>query len=150
MRYVLPKALLCSIVAIACGCADRASMMPNPDVNLRKDRTVFAAEAVKCHPFKSDAPRGGEAVARAEVDYAIDKVEIINLSDAEWDNVEVWANEKYVVIVPVMQPKVLKKLDFEMLFDDQGQSFPTKKTMIEKIEIYRDGKMYDVKVRPAD
>ncbi len=125
-------------------------MMPNPDENLRKSRTVFAAEAVKCHPFKSDAPRGGEAVARAEVDYMVDKVEIINLSDDEWDNVQVWVNENYVVVVPVMESKKLKKLDFEMLFDDHGQSFPTKKTMIDKIEIYRDGKLYAVKVRPAD
>ena len=49
------------------GCAGRPALLPNPDPALDKPSTVFAADAVKRFPYKSDAPRGGEAVARAQV-----------------------------------------------------------------------------------
>jgi len=146
MRYLL----ISCVVGIVCGCAGRASIMPNPDKSLRKTSAEFAADAAKRHPYKIDAPRGGEAVARAEVDYTVKKVDIVNLSDDQWDNVEVWINGNYVVFVPTMESKKIKKLDFQMMFDDQGQSFPTSHLTVSKIEILRDGKMYDVKVRPAD
>ena len=55
--------LACVAVAIlAASCAGRASMIPNDDPALQKTAVEFAADAAKRHPFKADAPRGGEAV----------------------------------------------------------------------------------------
>jgi hypothetical protein len=151
MRYSM--LILASL--IACGCSsltDKPSMFPNPDKNLRKTNAEFAADAAKRHPYKADAPRGGEAPARAEFDYTSDKFNVINLSSDEWDDVEMWVNQNYVVLIPKMEPNVIKKIDFEMLFDDNGKHFPTdnKKTHVEKVELYRGGKMYDVRAKPVD
>ena len=123
-------------IMLACGCAGRPSMLPNSDPNLRKTSAQFAADAAKRHPYKADAPRGGEAVARAEVDYTADFVNIVNLSDEEMDDVELWINQNYVVFIPKMEPKLLKKINFTMLYDDTGATFPTdnRKVMIEKAE----------------
>ena len=44
----------------------------------------------------------------------------------------------------------LETIAFQMLFDDQGNSFPTHKAMVNKLEIYRGGKMYDVTTKLGD
>jgi hypothetical protein len=150
------KLLLPLIVVISCcvigGCADKPTILPNGDKNLRKTNAQFAADAAKRHPYKSDAPRGGEAAARAEVDYTTHELSIVNLSKETWNNVEVWVNQNYVVFLPSMPPNDLKKISFGMMFDDKGTSLPAGnlKTLINKVEILRDGKMYDVKVKLGD
>src|SRR5437764_432304 len=60
----------------ATGCAGRPSILPNGDPALRKTSTQFAADAAKRHPYKATAPRGGEAVARAEADYMFKHVNL--------------------------------------------------------------------------
>lgn len=147
--------MACVAVAfVAASCAGRASVIPNDDKSLQKTAVEFAADAAKRHPFKSDAPRGGEAVARAEVRYGWDVLRIVNLSDEPWTNVEVWVNENYVVMVPAMKKGDLKSLNFQMLYDANGHWFPTDnvkpENQIRKLNIYRDGKMYDVKLQLAD
>ena len=140
------------------GCAGRAELWPNADNRLRKTATEFAADAAKRHPYKVDAERGGQALARAEVGYIIDRVDIINLSDTEWTNVEVWINGTHVIFLPAMEAKTIKKLPFQAIYNDQGQSFPTSNgaflkrepVMITKVELYRDGKLFDVPVTAAE
>ena len=137
--------------SLLAGCAGRPSLIPNSDKNLRRTSAQFAADAAKRHPYKSNAPRGGEAVARAEVGYMLKQITVVNLSSEPWNDVELWVNQKYVVFVPVMQPNQLKTLNFQMMFDDQGNYFTTdNKQMVNKVEIYRDGKMYDVKAKLGD
>ena len=138
-------------VLILAGCAGRPSLLPNADKNLRKTSSQFAADAAKRHPYKANAPRGGEAAARGEVGYMLKQITLANLSQDIWNDVEVWVNQKYVVFLPVMEPSKLKTINFQMLFDEQGNYFTTdNKQMVDKVEIYRDGKMYDVKVKLGD
>jgi len=137
------------------GCAGRPSLLPNSDPNLRRTSTEFAVDASKRFPFKADAPGGGKADARAQVAYMMKRVEIVNLSAEDWTNVEVWINRQYVVFVPQMQSKQLKQLPFQMFYDADGHYFPTensqeKNTMVKTLNIYRDGKMYDVPLQLAD
>lgn len=144
-------AVLGVAVAVA-GCAGRPSLLPNPDKELRKTSVQFAADAAK-RQYPATAPRGGDAQAQASVDYGIgDKIEAVNLSDETWTNVEVWVNEKYVVVVPNWAPRQLKVLHFQMLFDRDGGSFPVdnKNIRIDKIEVVRDGKVYNVPKKLAD
>ena len=142
---------LLAVVAMLVGCAGRPSLIPNADKNLRRTSAQFAADAAKRHPYKSSAPRGGEAVARAEVGYMLKQITLVNLSAEAWNDVELWVNQKYVVFVPVMEPNQLKTLNFQMMYDDQGSYFTTdNKQMVNKVEIYRDGKMYDVKAKLGD
>lgn len=146
------KMLLIVGCVLMVGCAGRPSMLPNSDPSLRKTSAQFAADAAKRHPYKADAPRGGEAVARAEVDYTADFVNVINLSGEEMTDVELWINQNYVVFIPKMEPKQLKKINFTMLYDDTGTTFPTnnRTLMIEKAELYRGGKMYELKMKLID
>lgn len=147
-------AVVCLLVggALVIGCSGRPSVLPNPDPQFRKTSAQLAADAAKRQPYKSEVPRGGEAVARAQVGYVLDRLEVSNLSSEDWSNVEIWVNEKYVVGVPTLKHKQLAQINFQMLYDQNGNYFPTnnKKVRIDKVEIYRDGKMYDVPLQLAD
>jgi hypothetical protein len=133
------------------GCAGRPSILPNADKGLRKTSAQFAADAAK-RQYKADAPRGGQIPGRAQVGYMLDRVEVVNLSDSDWADVEVWVNKKYVVHVPMMEKGKLKTLPFQMIFDEAGNNFPTdnSKHRVELVEIYKDGKTYDVTTKLAD
>ena len=147
-NLILSSIALCTLV----GCSGRAELFPNSDTMLRKPSTAFAADAAKRFPYKIDAPRAGMAQARAQVGYALDVLEITNLSGEDMANVELWVNQEYCVFLPRMQKNKLKKLTFQMLFNEDGLSFPTdnKLRRINKLEMYFDGKMYDVKLQLAD
>src|SRR6476469_10291137 len=148
MHYSLLSLALVSAALVMTGCAGRASLIPNKDEALRKTSTQFAADAAK-RSYKADAPQGGEAPARAEVDYTLQEMRIGNLSPDDWNDVEVWVNQKYVVYLPSL-PKQNKgagyrHLNFQMFYDNQGGYFPVNvfksKERIEKVEVYRDGKI---------
>ena len=156
MRIFRSKLGLAAAVALV-GCAGRPALIPNKDSSLRKTSTEFAADAAK-RTYEADAPRGGEAAARAETDYTLKEIRLANLSPEDWSNVEVWVNQKYVVSLASLphQDKSAgyRHLNFQMLYDNQGQYFPVSflnsKVRVEKVEIFRDGKMFDVPVKLAD
>jgi hypothetical protein len=138
-------------LAIA-GCAGRPEIFPNSDKSLRLTSAQFAADAAKRHPYKADAPKGGTIEGRAQVGYMADVLEVYNASNEDWNDVEIWVNKKYVVYVPKIEKGTLKHFTFQMIFDDNGQSFPTdnSKIRIDTLEIYKDGKMYDMTTQLAD
>jgi hypothetical protein len=140
------------LIAALIGCKGRTEVFPNRDPDLRRTPAQFAADAARRFPYKADAPRGGEAQARAQVAYWLDMIEIVNLSEETWADVEIWVNGTWVCHVPTMAPNDLKRINFRMLFDENGSSFPidNRNTLVKKIEIYRDGKMYDVRTQQAD
>jgi hypothetical protein len=144
--------LLIAVTGLFAGCAGRPSIMPNSDKALRKTSAQFAADAARRHPYKADAPRGGEVAGRAQVGYVSDKLEVVNLSDHDWTDVEIWVNQNYVVYIPSIPQGKLKVFPFQMMFDANGSSFPTNnsKTRINKVELYMDGKMFDVTTKLAD
>jgi hypothetical protein len=134
------------------GCAGRTELIPNSDPALRRTPPEFAADAAKRHPYKADAPRGGEAAARAQIAITADRIEVANLSDQDWTDVELWVNQDYVVFIPVMQAGKLKSVPYQALYNGYGQSLPTdnRKVPINKVELYHDGKMYNVGLQLAD
>jgi len=146
---VLVAALATLLIA---GCAGRPTLIPPSDKELRKTSTQFAADAARRHPYKAEAPRGGEAIARAQVGYTLDRIDVENLSDDAWNDVEIWVNQNYVCHLNSMPPKKLVTINFQMLYDDKGNYFPTdnKKVLVNKVEMYRDGKMYEIPVRLGD
>lgn len=148
LRLSLCASLLLGVV----GCAGRPSLIPNPSKELRKTAAQFAADAAKRHPYKDQAPRGGQAIARAQVGYVFDQVDVVNLSDTDWHDVEVWVNKKYVCYVPTMKRDDLKVIKFTMLYDADGLNFPTDNRVyrIDTVELLMDGKMYDVTTKLAD
>ena len=152
MRYPLIFAAGAAIAVAVGGCSGRPALIPNPDPNLRKASAQFAADAAVRHPYKSDVPRGGEAIARSQVGYALDRLDLVNLSQEPWKDVEIWVNQRYVVHLPKVEPNTLKIINFQMLYDEKGNYFPTdnKKVLVDKVEMYKDGKMFDVPVRLAD
>jgi hypothetical protein len=129
-----------------CSTDGAPTLFPNPDANLHKNSAEFAADAAKRN-YESDAPHAGNAEARAQYELTQRRVDLVNLSQDDWSNVEVWVNQKYVVFIPAMQKDVDKKLDFEMFYDRDGHHFDTQggKNPLQSIEICMDGKVYSVK-----
>ncbi len=138
------------------GCAGRPALFPNSDKSLNKTSTQFAADAAKRFPFKSDLPRSGEAVGRAQVGYMVDQLEIANLSDEDWNNIEIWVNERYVVGIPHIDKnnQRVKTINFQMLYNSDGNYFPTDNSVparqIQTVELVRDGKIYTIPLQLAD
>lgn len=141
-------------LALLAGCAGRAQVLPNSDPALRKTAAQFAADSAKRFPYKADAPKGGEARGRCQVGYALDVVEIANQSDEDWNDVELWINDSYVVFLPVLKARAEKvtRIPFQAIYNDEGESFPTdnSKVLVNKVEVYYGGKMYTVPKQQAD
>src|SRR2546422_8577589 len=91
------------VVALLAGCAGRSQLIPNSEPALRKTSAQFAADAAKRFPYKSDSPKGGDAKGRCQVGYTLNVLEITNLSDEDWNDVELWVNRAYVVHLPVLK-----------------------------------------------
>jgi hypothetical protein len=139
-------------VGVVAGCSGRTSLFPNSDKNLRKTPAEFAADAAK-RTYPASAPRGGDAQAQAAIDHGVlNRIDVSNLSDETWNNVELWVNEKYVVVIPEWPGKRLEQINFQMLFDRDGKAFPidNKNIRANKVEIFRNGKLYNVPSRLAD
>jgi hypothetical protein len=144
--------LVLLVASAIVGCAGRPSLFPNNDPALRKTSAQFAADAARRQPFKTDLPSGGKAPARAEVDYMLNQIEVANLSQQDWQDVELWVNRKYVVFLPKMEPQKLKNLPFAMIYDAGGNSIPAShlKEKVTKLEAVMNGKLYDIPVKLAD
>jgi hypothetical protein len=138
------------------GCAGRPSLIPNSDPSLNKTSAQFASDAAKRHPFNAALPNGGTAKGRAQVGYGRDTIEIVNLGTEDWQNVELWANRKYVVFVPRIRAGAdrVTTVNFQMMFDEKGKYFPldnaTPERMVRQLEIVRDGSIYTVPFAQAD
>ena len=150
---ILAGALVVAFAAtLLAGCQGRPTLFPNPDPTLRKTSTQLAADSARRFPYKAEAPHAVESGARAQVAYSLNRLEVVNFSDEDWSDVEVWVNRKYVCHVPRMESRKLKEVHFPMLYDETGAYFPfdNKQTRVETVEIFRDGTMYAVTVKPAD
>lgn len=151
-RLLTAAALLAALAAVALtgGCSGQVSMLPNSNKELRKTPAQFAADAAQRHPFPAELPEAGEAEARAQVDYQFDTVELVNLSGEDWTDVDVWVDRTHVVHVPTLRGggKRTTTLHFQMMFDAQGNHYPTKNSsaerQIRRLELVRDGKVYHV------
>lgn len=134
------------------GCSGRPTLLPSDDPTLQKTSTEFAVDAAKRFPYKADAPRGGDAHGRAEIGYELNRIELANLSDHDWTDVEVWINQGYVLHLTLLKKGEDRTLPLQMFFDDSGHYYPTSggNRIIKKIELYAGGKMYDVAVQTAD
>lgn len=145
--------LLCIALALlagAMGCQNQVSLIPNSDPALRKSRTDFARDGINRHPYHADAPRGGKIQGGAATNYEANTLQIANFTAEDWKDVEIWVNGQWVVFVPVIpgNAQTARTLNFEMMYDRMGRHFPLdnkdRDTMVQKVEIYRDGTMYEL------
>jgi hypothetical protein len=143
--------LVVGLMVVGCS-SGRPTLIPNADPELRKSSAEFAAEAAKRFPYPADAEKGGRAMARAQVGYALDLLEVVNQSKEEWNDVTVWVNRSYNVHLKKMSPQQLKRLPFQMIYNDKGQYFPldNRKSLIQQVELFQNGKLYEVPLQLAD
>jgi hypothetical protein len=141
------------VVLAGAGCTTRPPFFPNPDPSMHKTAAQFAADAAHRH-YESDAPKAGFADGRVEVDYGIHELKIANSSSQDWDNVEIWLNQKYVVFVPRVPANAASAelIIFQNIYDQDGDYFPldSSQTPINSIEMFKDGKMYTLNMQLAD
>jgi hypothetical protein len=155
MKINMVKAGMVAVgLIVAGGCMDRPTIFDNPDPNLRLSTSELRGDALDRFPYKAEAPKEREIKARAQVGYMYNRLEVVNFSESNWENVEVWVNRKYVCHVPKMESRKLKEIHFPMLFDEKGKSFPMNsnkgKELVRSVEVYRDGKMYQLAVEAVD
>ena len=139
------------VVVVAIGCDQSPGVFPQTDKALNRPGASFAAQAAGLE-YPAQSERGGVADGRAQVGYALDVLQVANLSGADWADVQVWVNRQYVVIVPMIEAGSLRTLPFGVLYDGQGRRFPkdNRDVQIERVELLMGGKLYDVALRLAD
>jgi hypothetical protein len=137
---------LAMILPVA-GCTGDGSptLIPNADPALRRTSTELAADSAK-RSYPANAPKEQKAIARADYNLMDRKFDLANTSDSDWKNVEVWINQEYVLSVPIFTRNSAETLNFELFYDQYGHHFQTYsgKNPVQSLQIYHDGKMYDV------
>jgi hypothetical protein len=133
------------------GCEGAVSLIPDADPTLRKPPAMFSADAAK-RQYEATAPLTPDAQARAQYALILRQIDLANISDQDWTNVEVWINGKYVVHCDKFEKKSDKTLYFTMFYDQSGHHFDTNggQNPIKTLQVYRDGKMYNVTAHVAD
>lgn len=140
------RTLLALLVALVVGCTQRPPFMENADPALRKSSAQFAADSAK-RRYQADAPRAGEATGRVEVDYGLHRINIVNSSPDDWNDVEIWVNQKYVVFVPRIRGKAAEAeiINFQSFYDQDGNYFPILNSQeVATVEMLKDGKMHSL------
>lgn len=142
-RLALASAALAALSAA--GCTDRPTLIPNSDPALNKTGSEIATEAVKRFPYPANLARADKPLpVRAELGYVLNEISLVNFGDADWKDIEVWVNGRYVVPLTSLESKKVKKIPFEVLYNGTGQHFPRDNTRIEKLELRMNDVMYDV------
>jgi hypothetical protein len=121
------------------------TLLPNADPALRRTSTELAADSAK-RAYPATAPKDTKAIARADYNLMSRKINLANLSDSDWKNVEVWINQEYVLNVPMFPKNSGESLNFELFYDQYGHHFQTYngKNPVQSVQIYNGGKLYDV------
>lgn len=134
------------LIALAAGCGPDRQPIRNPDPALRKTITQFAADAATRFPYPAEAERAATFDARAWVGYALNRIEVVNLTAETWQDVDLWVNRAYVIRVPAMEPNMLKVLPFGVIFDAQGNAFPSdnRAVKVESIELLVNGRLLEL------
>jgi hypothetical protein len=150
--------IACFLGVVACGllagCEGRPALMPNSDPAMNRTSTQFAADAARRFPYPQSGPRGKTAAGRAEIDLMLTRLQILNSSDEDWNEVDIWVNQSYVCHVPSI-PKGKQKVEtveFTMLYNMSGHYFTTDggKTPITLVEMRKDGKLCQIPLVLAD
>ena len=147
--------LLSAVVGMAVamtlgGCASGGSdWLPSTDKDLRKEKEQFIAEAA-ARSYPADAPQAGLAPVRASIDYGLDVINLVNLSDQPLDGVEVWVNRQYGLALTQLPPREQRTVNFRMLFDKTGQQAPSQGLWIDTVELLHQGQLYQVRAFAAD
>lgn len=138
------------LLGLGCGLAGctsegHTSFWANPDSVMRRSAAEFAADAAK-RGYPATATRNTQVCARAEFEQMMGRVDLVNLTPADINEVDVWINQQYVVHVPVLKTQGDEKLDFEMFYNRDGHKFETDggKNPIKTIELFHDGQIYPV------
>lgn len=143
MRLVLVACSL-GLCSLMLGCVENAVLIPNSDSTLNKKAIDFATEAKASFPYPAELQKSRETMARAEVGYMWNVINLVNFSGSDWERVEIWLNGQYVLPLAKLETSTNKRLPFKMFYNEQGTYFPLGGTMIDKIEIKHDGVMYEV------
>jgi hypothetical protein len=148
-RLALAVATLFTAAAMLAGCTQPPAFLPNSDPAMRKTSAQFAADAAHRH-YESDAPKGGEANGSIDVDYGMHRLHVVNSSNEDWNNIELWFNQTYVIFIPNIPGNHAKveTIDFQSIFDEHGTHLPSDagESPINTVEMYKDGKMYSLGV----
>ncbi|MGA2499320.1 MAG: hypothetical protein ABSH20_16395 [Tepidisphaeraceae bacterium] len=149
-RITLALSFVC-IAAIA-GCTDQPAIFKSSDPALQKSVSQFRDDAATRFPYKAEAPRTTEDKVRAKVEYGIKRLDITNFTGQDLTQVEVWVNRQYVCYVPVLQDRELKHIEFPMLCNILGATFPKQNcdVRVEKVELLYAGEFHEIKVNAYD
>ena len=155
MHTLAKIACCCGLIAggLLTGCEGRPTAFPNSDPNMRKTSTQFAADAARRFPYPASLPKG-RADGRVELDLMLTRLQILNSSEEDWNNIDIWVNQSYVCHIPII-PKGKQKVetvDFTTLYNINGDFFTTDngKNPVRLVEMNRDGKMYQIPISLAD
>ena len=155
MRTLAKIACCCGLAAggLMIGCEGRPTAFPNSDPNMRKTSTQFAADAARRFPYPANLPKA-RADGRVELDLMLNRLQVLNSSHQDWNNIDIWVNQSYVCHIPII-PKGMEKvetIEFTTLYNINGDYFTTDngKNAVKLVEMNMNGTMYQIPLALAD
>jgi hypothetical protein len=91
VRFIALAVVSLAFALASGGCSGRVAIMPNSDKALNRTPAQFAADASR-RTYPAELPDGGKADARAQVAYEVDQIQLLNLSQEDWTDLELWVN----------------------------------------------------------
>lgn len=136
--------------ALAVGCASGTNRLnPNPEKSLQKKPQELVEYAAGLE-YPADAPRAEVSPIVAEIDYGIDVINLVNLGNEDFQDLDVWVNRQYVVKLASLPVGRQRGINFHILYDKDGQRAPVKGVWIQSVELLRDGQMFPARLKIAD
>jgi hypothetical protein len=147
MRLLVISAAAGVMVA---GCASGSSRVNlNTDPALRETTPVLA-KAATTRPYPTTNATGQTLAVRAEVDYQLNVINLINLGDQDLKDLVIWVNGTYSAPMSVLPTKQQRGVNFRLLFDSKGMRAPNNGTWVNKVELFYSGQLYTIRTRAAD
>lgn len=138
------------LLGSAGGCEETPGYYPNQDLTLRRPVKEIRADAAQ-RIYPVDAAKVKNLPVRARIGYMAKTVDVVNLTDTDWTDVEVWVNGQWVCHLPRMEAGVLKSIPWNAFYDREGKSLPreSQSFVVSQVEVYMGGKLYAVPITIA-
>lgn len=132
--------MLAGLLVVVMGCSDASTPLVRREAQLRKPLTELAADAAK-RVYPAEAERGEPVNARAQIDYTLNYLRILNMGTEDITAAELWINRRFVVYLQTLPAGKFTTVEHVLIFDDKGRPYSAQAGYVQQLELHYGGKV---------